>query len=390
MATHAADLTPMSAAQNVATPRSAPSSDGYLFGPVIDFLCLGGSTLLLLPLVIAIGDAENYAGMSATMVLLAHLLNHPHFAASYQIFYRDFRSKARTTTPGSSMQARYLFAGIVVPVLLAAFFLYGIATLDAQLLGQGANLMALSVGWHYVKQGYGMLMVDAALKRRFFGDGTKKILLLNCYVAWLTTWLSFNASANQYDLWGLAYYSFAIPQPIIATATAISAVSGALAVGALGLHWRRTGSLPVNGVIAYGVSIYAWLMFVRINPIWGLMVPALHSLQYLVVVGRFQLNYDADRLKDDSYKQGSLVRRLFGLWSVPHLVIFFLAAGLIGWLGFWGLPGLFDGLVPYDGAALTPTLFLFVFWIFINVHHYFLDSVMWRRENPEAKQYLFS
>ena len=34
-------------------------------------------------------------------------------------------------------------------------------------------------------------------------------------------------------------------------------------------------------------------------------------------------------------------------------------------------------------------MFLFVFWIFINVHHYFLDNVMWRRENPDTKKYLF-
>jgi hypothetical protein len=30
-----------------------------------------------------------------------------------------------------------------------------------------------------------------------------------------------------------------------------------------------------------------------------------------------------------------------------------------------------------------------MFWIFINVHHYFLDNVMWRRENPDTGKYLF-
>jgi hypothetical protein len=34
-------------------------------------------------------------------------------------------------------------------------------------------------------------------------------------------------------------------------------------------------------------------------------------------------------------------------------------------------------------------MFLFVFWICINVHHYFLDNVMWRRENPDTRKYLF-
>lgn len=35
-------------------------------------------------------------------------------------------------------------------------------------------------------------------------------------------------------------------------------------------------------------------------------------------------------------------------------------------------------------------MFLFVFWIFINVHHYFLDNVIWRAENPETRQHLFA
>lgn len=167
-------------------------------------MCLGGSTLLLLPLVLAVGDTENYQGMAATMLLVAHLFNHPHFASSHQIFHRGFRQKALTRSLGRSMQIRYLIAGIVVPVMLALFFLYGTVTLNARLLGYAANLMAVAVGWHYLKQGYGMLMVDAVQNRRFLGDGTKKVLLVNCYVAWITAWLGFNAAASQQDLWGLA------------------------------------------------------------------------------------------------------------------------------------------------------------------------------------------
>ena len=79
------------------------------------------------------------------------------------------------------MQARYIFAGLVAPALLVAFFAVGIARGDARLLGYGGNIMALFVGWHYVKQGYGMLMVDAVLKRNFFKDPEKKVFLLNSY-----------------------------------------------------------------------------------------------------------------------------------------------------------------------------------------------------------------
>jgi hypothetical protein len=378
MATHAADA--------VLTGSGAPAqAERFLFSPLIDFLCLGGSTLLLLPIVLALGGRDDYAGMAATMLIIAHLLNHPHFAASYQIFYRGFRQKLR-----GALGRHFMFAGIIVPALLGAFFLYGTLTASTRLLGYAANLMALAVGWHYVKQGYGMLMVDAALKRRFLDERAKRVLLVNCYMTWAASWLGFNAVASQHDLWGLAYYSFAIPQPIITVAAGAAALSGAGALWVLGQDWRRTGTLPVNGAIAYFVSLYAWLMFITINPIWALMVPALHSLQYLVVVSRFQLNYETDRLSDERYKSRSLVRRCFGRHPLPHMAIFFLVAGALGWVGFWGLPTVLDGLVGYDDVGLTPTLFLFFFWVFINVHHYFMDSVMWRRENPDTRRYLFS
>lgn len=30
-----------------------------------------------------------------------------------------------------------------------------------------------------------------------------------------------------------------------------------------------------------------------------------------------------------------------------------------------------------------------LFWVFINVHHYLLDTVMWRKGNPDVKRHLF-
>ncbi len=30
-------------------------------------------------------------------------------------------------------------------------------------------------------------------------------------------------------------------------------------------------------------------------------------------------------------------------------------------------------------------MFLFVAWTLINIHHYLIDDVIWRRENPEKR-----
>jgi hypothetical protein len=38
--------------------------------------------------------------------------------------------------------------------------------------------MVFFTGWHYVKQGYGMLMVSSVLTRSFYNEAEKKIFLL--------------------------------------------------------------------------------------------------------------------------------------------------------------------------------------------------------------------
>ncbi|TIM61068.1 MAG: hypothetical protein E5Y58_33240, partial [Mesorhizobium sp.] len=134
----------------------AAAPQKYLFGPVADFLMLGGSAFLILPVLFFVPlKYEGFVG--ATMLLLAHLINHPHFAHSYQLFYRNFGRKVRGDGYDKNLQVRYIFAGIVVPLIMGGFFAYGSIAGNARLLGYAGNAMAFFVGWHYVKQGYGML-----------------------------------------------------------------------------------------------------------------------------------------------------------------------------------------------------------------------------------------
>jgi len=56
-------------------------------------------------------------------------------------------------------------------------------------------------------------------------------------------------------------------------------------------RWRETkGILPWNGIIAYLTTLYLWVIFVRVNPLVLAVVPTFHSLQYLAVVWRYQIN----------------------------------------------------------------------------------------------------
>ena len=67
-----------------------------------------------------------------------------------------------------------------------------------------------------------------------------------------------------------------------------------------------------------------------------------------------------------------------------------ICGGLLGALGFWWAPEFLDAHSGYDRAVFGTTAFLFMGWTFINIHHYFLDNVIWRRENAETRRHLFT
>jgi hypothetical protein len=367
-----------------------PRSKSYLFGPVLDFLGLGGGSVLALIAILLIKPPQEWHAEAATWaMILAIFINNPHFAYSYQIFYGNFREKAFGRSYSPLLRARYIVAGIVVPILLAGFFYACVRGGDDVLLGVAGNAMGFFVGWHYVKQGYGMVIVDSVMKKRFFTAGEKKILLVNAYAVWAASWLSVNASIQDIEFWGLHYYQFAVPAIVVTVGTYFAYACGAVTLGMLGLKAMRGAAPPINGTLAYLVSLYLWLLFVQINPFFLLITPAFHSLQYTVVVWRYRLNKEEGRRNALAAERPELSRGALMRGSLLRHAGFTVLGLALGGLGFWILPSALDALVPYQKDIFGTALFLFMFWIVINVHHYFLDNVMWRRENPDTGKYLF-
>ncbi len=368
--------------------RPGAARDGSLFSPLIDFICLGGGSLVLfIPLLLL--DVETFEpAVAATIVFLAHFINSPHFAHSYQIFYRNFAQKAFGQAYRPQLRVRYIIAGIVAPLALIAFFAIAVASDRARVLGFGFNIMLFLVGWHYVKQGYGMLIVDSVLKKNFFASRDKTILIVNSYLCWLLSWALLNNAVSQRDMFGFTAYSIPVPEPVLIAAGLATAASSAISLVVIFRRWRSGEPFPFNGAIAYLVTLYVWVLFPAIVApavfvvLMVLATPAAHSLQYLIVVWRYQLNVERDKL-------GAARPRSMFTTPLSRLAYFFVFGVVISFCGFWIIPTALDLLVGYDRSIFGGQMFLFMFAIFINVHHYFLDNVMWRRENRDVAKHLF-
>jgi len=359
-----------------ATAPAPPPASRSLYSPTVDFLLLGGGSLLaLLALRLLWPQQEGYAWSFATVGVLANWFNHPHFAHSYQLFYRGYAAKLTSPRYSASLRFGYLLCGLLVPLAMAGFFAWTVLAGDARTLGYAVNGMFFLVGWHYAKQGYGMAMVDAALKKAFFSNTEKKLLLANAFIVWLASWLLGNQwLGQQAQFWGIVYTALPVGPNWIPVAQALMWASGAGVLALLAVRYACGKPVAWNGLVAYAAALYPWLLLR--DPLLLLWVPLFHSLQYLAVVWRYQAN--VVRGRSASWRGRAL--RLGG----------FMGVGLaLGWAGFWALPRWLGAHVPYDQAVFGDSLFLFIFWIFINVHHYFLDTVMWRKGNPDVAEHLF-
>ncbi|MEM0987264.1 MAG: hypothetical protein AAGK00_00175 [Pseudomonadota bacterium] len=369
----------------LSTPASKPAgrAKGYLHGPVIDFMLLGGGSLPIFCLLMMLPSQEMLPYVAATVLFMSHFVNNPHFMHSYQIFYEGFPAKI---APGAPLRSRYLVAGLLVPAVMIAFFTYCVVTADARLMGLSVNAMLFTVGWHYVKQGYGILIVESVMKRAFLSQREKDWLRYNALAIWILSWSWANRAVGTSEFYGLQFATFAIPDPVFFAIVAISVITGLLAAGIM-LRKALSGPVPVNGLFAYVASAYVWLVVSRIDPLMLAVVPVFHSLQYLAVVWRYRLN------KEHAGEGAHDQTRLLGLFSLStaqmRMVRFVWFGTILAAMWFWVVPLTLDAIFAYREDIFGQAMFVFIVVVFVNVHHYFLDNVMWRRENTDVKEHLF-
>lgn len=359
-----------------AAPRRA------LYAPWIDFLLLGGASFFVLPVCAALAPNHS-AELIFAGFLLSFVINFPHFAHSYQIFYRDFANKLRGRGYARHLGWRYAVAGVAAPLLLAAGLYACYAARDRQALAWSISAMTFFVGWHYVKQGYGMLIVDSVFNRSFFSDREKRLFLVNAYACWIFFYLLFQHLGKQREMFGLSYLFLPAPQWLVYLAGAVCLAASLSAIAAAISARSRNADKPTpfNGYVAYVMSCYVWLG-IAANPTALVLVPALHSLQYLAVVWRFESNRQRAAIAAEKAQRPA--RTLWVRFAT------FIGIGMaLGGLSLAAVPMMLDNTNIYDASIYGANLFLILFSVFINIHHYFLDNVMWRKDNPDVGTHLF-
>ena len=352
---------------------------------VAEFLLVGGITPLcfvvswLLQRSVGLDAADLAVGF--TMFHAAYIINDPHFSVTYLLFYEDFRARAFGSAFPRGLRLRYLFAGVVVPAALALWALSALVSGSAEQLGVLLQLMFVLVGWHYVKQGFGVMIVLCARRGLRFAPAERWIIVAHCFAGWAYSWANPHREARLDEVKGVVYAAIARPHWFELLALGAVVVTSALLIGMLLRKWRREGPLPLfTPLTALLCSIWLWLIYSNVDPLVRYVMPALHSLQYLYFVWLLRRNEAKSREAEPFFEAPTRER----------LTLLAVSALALGWLLFHGAPEALDEMFvgarrPRPGDGLGPTPYVAALYAFVNLHHYFMDHVIWRRDNPRTR-----
>ena len=113
-----------SASVTLQAPAAAPRSIAWR-SRLTEFLLLGGATLVLFPLAWlfqgSVGLEPSLDAVDFWAFHLALVINNPHFAVTYLLFYKDAKGRAFGRAFSPMQRARYLVAGLLIPLGLIAW-----------------------------------------------------------------------------------------------------------------------------------------------------------------------------------------------------------------------------------------------------------------------------
>ncbi len=294
------------------------------------WLAIGGLTVFVVPFLkwLYVQDIPN-------LQFLLLIFSFPHFMQTYFLFYRK-----------QELWMQHKLVSIVAPILIIAVIAStrGHRTPELILL-QAAMILFF---WHISRQAFGVAW--HFVKNEYRSKNLRTLVLATPLLFAVAGWLHFNANANQVYVFKSWIDPLNLPNIYYQILQLVAWFVLSVLVVVLFLRSRRNGNIDARGFVFSVTPLFAlaaWLHPLSLIGAYGL-IPVFHGIQYLgfAVV---------------TLEMGAIIASV-------SLVI----CGLVGWGVFQVLPGLFIGSEA-NAAWIVSGIY-----IFLNVHHFFIDSVIWK------------
>ena len=323
---------------------------------------MGGLSLIVFVPLLASGRSDLLLIGPGVQALLATVINMPHFMASYRLVYRS-----------REMILRHRWASIYVPTIL---LLYSIAALwEAQYSPVLAIILvtvsSAYLAWHYTGQVWGMMASYAYLAGTGF-DKAERLLIrtsLRILLAWHVTWFLYTQLRDPSTV-RPAYL-------LVSGATVVALVLGGIGLARM---WRRVGQRPPAHALVAWVSIFVWYAVMARDPKALFWIQIAHALQYLTFPIRVEIN------RTSAAAEAPRSSHRVALHMVAYAIVILTVSYVVGQVVPFRAMDTVAKIFGEEPGRAAPILVL----MFINIHHYFTDGVIWKISNPDVRKELFA
>jgi hypothetical protein len=345
--------------ERVERTESTAQSSPAVISPAVDLLCVGGLSLLVLVPLLLSGRTDLVIIGAGAQAWLATLINMPHFMASYRLVYGSRESILR-----------HRWASIYVPSILLAYIVLALwEARESQVLVIILITVASAyLAWHYTGQVWGMMASYAFLEGTPFAKQERFLIRtgLRILLAWHLSWFLYTQLRNP-----------ALVRPAYLLMSAGTFVAFVLGVVGLVKLRRRTGRMPPLRALVAWSALFVWYAVMARDPKAIFWIQIAHALQYLAFPLRVEINRTSRSVKE----HGRIALHMAG-YAVALLAISYLVTQVVPAPAMSAVGKIF-GEAP---GKVAPVMLL----MFINIHHYFTDGVIWHISNPEVRRDLFA
>ena len=323
----------------------------YLVSLPIDFLLLGGGSIVLFILLPYLYEGPMTPRLLTASLWLTWLGNWPHNAATNYRLYSSL-SAAR----------QYPFTAVGVPLLV----LLGALASFAEPERVAPYFIKLTLSWilyHYCGQSIGVSLLYARRSGHQPSSLERWALLSFFYSTFFCRSLWSETSNRSLQYFGVTYPRFGVPVFFSYVAAAWCYASIAVFLYCLARGCARTRRPPPLLYLLPGVTHYVWFFVAGPQDPWVQFVPFFHGLQYLLIAWAMQIKQDADRRGRAATPWFVALRSL--RWYGVNLAV--------GGCLFWVIPRLVTSVGGVPLAFASAIVFAAV-----QLQHSFVDGVIWK------------
>jgi hypothetical protein len=338
----------------------------YFAGPAVDWLMSGGASIAIFLLLLPSGKLAQSGGAALTALSawsLSWLVNGVHFSATD---YRLYRSRETMT--------QYPLTAALIPLVVLAGIVISLRY-PAEAAPYFIKLYLIWSPYHYSGQTKGLTQLYA--RRAGFDPGPRAWLALSGFVygTFFVSSARAEARLDRPDFFGVPYPVLGVP-PWVAHAGEVFVALCALVFLYYAVSWAREHERVPPAIVAVpALAQFVWFVPGRTSADFLALIPFFHGLQYLLVAWFMQMQ---ERLAEPRVKRAA--------WAIPKETASWAALNLAGYVFlFWILPKLIGAAAGAPDMLVGPVAIAGV-----QMHHFFVDGVIWKLRNPKVRSPLLA